>query len=187
LDKYSLLTVILVIPLIWILSLAVTYVGLWAVLYVTLDLIIFQRKRSVEAVLPDFLLLTAANIRAGMPIDRALWFAVRPRFGVLAKEIEIVAKQTLSGEDLNSALTNFSDKYDSQMLKRSVSLLIEGVEAGGEIGELLEKIAVNIQENTILKKGDGSKCDHICHIFSFCDYWSLPFPFCPCISAIIHH
>ena len=125
---------------------------LWLILYVSLDLRIFRRRLELEQVLPDFLQLTSANIRAGMPIDRALWYAVRPRFGVLANEMEAVAKQTMSGTDLADALTEFTNKYDSKLLKRSISLLIEGLEAGGEVGELLDKIATNIQENQILRK-----------------------------------
>ena len=76
--------------------------------------------RMIEENLPDYLEFTSANLRAGMPIDRALWFAVRPRFGVLAKEIEDVAKRTLAGEDLHVALVDFAKKYDSQILLRSV-------------------------------------------------------------------
>ena len=69
-----------------------------------------------------------------MTIDKALWYAVRPKFGVLANEIETVAKETMKGEDLKIALQKFADKYDSILLKRSISLLSEGIDAGGEIG-----------------------------------------------------
>ncbi len=107
---------------------------------------------QLEAVLPDFLQLTSSNISAGMPIDRALWYAVRPNFGVLAKEIEEVAKNTVAGEDLEKALTTFALKYDSKMLKRSINILLEGLHAGGEMADLLNKIAINIQETRLLKK-----------------------------------
>lgn len=102
--------------------------------------------------LADFLQLTSSNISAGMPIDKALWFAVRPKFGVLAKEIEEVAKATLTGEDLSKALKNFTEKYDSVILSRSINLLLEGMQGGGEIAELLNKIALNIQQVRIMKK-----------------------------------
>lgn len=124
----------------------------WIVLYVFLDMKMFNRTQALEEVLPDFLQLASANISAGMPVDRALWFAVRPRFGILAKEIEDVAKSTISGEDLKVALVKFTNKYDSVMLKRSINLLLEGMEAGGELADLLNKIALNIQETRILKK-----------------------------------
>ena len=125
---------------------------LWVLFYLIVDLKIFRRKVDIEDVLPDYLQLTASNIKAGMTIDKALWYAVRPKFGVLANEIETVAKETMKGEDLKIALQKFADKYDSILLKRSISLLSEGIDAGGEIGSLLNKIAVNIQENKIMRK-----------------------------------
>ena len=117
-----------------------------------LDLRITKRRKQVEEVLPDFLQLTAANIGAGMPIDRALWYAVRPRFGVLAAEIETVAKRVLTGEELDDALRNFAQQYESPVLQRSVNLLLEGIAAGGHIADLLHKIAVDIQEQRILRE-----------------------------------
>ncbi len=124
----------------------------WLGFYFYIDMLKFNRTQKIESVLVDFLQLTSANIRAGMPIDQALWFAIRPRFGILAKEIEIVEKKTLTGEPLEQALMEFSDKYDSQLLKNSISLLIEGMKAGGEIGSLLNNIADNIKDSQILKK-----------------------------------
>jgi pilus assembly protein TadC len=121
-------------------------------LYLFLDLRMFSRKQEIEEVLPDFLQLTSANISAGMPLDRALFFAVRPQFGILAKEIEEVAKATVAGEDLGLALIHFADRYDSVMLRRSVNIILEGMHAGGEMGDLLNKIAINIQELRLMKK-----------------------------------
>ena len=145
-------TILLSIAALWMLVFAVILFILWVIFYITVDLKIFKRKGDIEDVLPDYLQLTASNIKAGMTIDRALWYAVRPRFGVLAKEIETVAKETMRGEDLKTALRKFSDKYDSVLLKRSIRLLIEGLEAGGEIGDLLNKIAINVQENKLMRK-----------------------------------
>ena len=145
-------TILASIAALWILVFAVILFISWVLFYIAVDLKIFKRKVDIEEVLPDYLQLTAANIKAGMTIDRALWYAVRPRFGVLANEIETVAKETMRGEDLKNALKKFADKYDSLLLKRSISLLIEGIEAGGEIGTLLNKIAINIDENRIMRQ-----------------------------------
>lgn len=132
------------------------FVGIYALSLVAfffyLDLRIYRRTKELEDVLPDFLQLTSANISAGMPIDRALWLAVRPRFGVLAKEIEEIAKANIAGEDLNAALINFSNKYNSRILKESINLLIAGIESGGEIGLLLNKISINISETRLMQK-----------------------------------
>src|SRR3989338_7295175 len=73
------------------------------------------------------------------------------------EEIEEVAKETMSGVDLKIALEKFASRYDSVILKRSVSMLNEGVEAGGQIGELLNRIATNIQEQKALMKEMSAK------------------------------
>jgi Flp pilus assembly protein TadB len=138
--------------LIWTLVLIALYLVSIVAVFSYLDVKIYQRTKQLEEVLPDFLQLTSANISAGMPIDRALWLAVRPRFGVLAKEIEEIAKATIAGEDLDSALLKFSKKYDSRILKESINLLIAGINAGGEIAELLNKISINLQETKLMQK-----------------------------------
>ncbi len=137
---------------VWVLGYAVVLIIEFLLIYLYLDNKTYRRKKELEEVLADFLQLTSSNISAGMPIDRALWFAVRPKFGVLAKEIEEVAKATLTGEDLSKALRNFTEKYDSVILTRSINLLLEGMQGGGEIAELLNKIALNIQQVRIMKK-----------------------------------
>ncbi|MBN2141765.1 type II secretion system F family protein [Candidatus Woesearchaeota archaeon] len=124
----------------------------WLCYLFFLDMKIYNRTKEVEKVFPDFLQLASSNISAGMPIDQALWYAVRPNFGVLAKEIEMVAKNTMAGEDLSSALEDFAKKYDSKVIQRSVSLVLEGLAAGGQLADLLNKIALNIEETRILKR-----------------------------------
>jgi Flp pilus assembly protein TadB len=136
----------------WLAIFLLVFFLLWLALYIVLDLLSYRRKVGIEDVFSDYLLLASTNIRAGMPIDKALWYAVRPKFGVLAKEIETVAKETMSGEELEVALKKFSNKYDSPLIKNTISLIIEGINAGGEMAGLLSKISENIQENKLLKK-----------------------------------
>ena len=133
-------------------SFTVTYIVITLGLLLYFDLTVRRRTKEIEDNLPDFLQITSANISAGMPIDRALWFAVRPKFGALADEMERVAKRVMAGEELEDALRKFSTKYDSQVLKETVSLLIEGINSGGEMAELLNKVSENISENKIMRK-----------------------------------
>ena len=139
--------------------------------------VIFNRRKEIEAVFPDFLQLTAANINAGMPIDRALWFAIRPRFGILAKEMENVAKATMVGENLNKALIDFSEKYDSIVIKRALNLLLEGIESGGEVGDLLTRVANNMRETEILKKEMASNVMTYVIFILFATLGAAPFLF----------
>jgi len=170
-------TVILSMIVLWVLIFLLLILALWLIFYVAVDLRIFKRKVDIEEVLPDFLQLTASNINAGMTIDRALWFAVRPRFGVLAKEIENIAKETISGADLKAALEKFASRYDSVILKRAVSMINEGIEAGGEVGELLNRIALDIQQQkTMLREMSANVTTYVIFI-SFASIVAAPFLF----------
>lgn len=144
--------VIYVLLSIWTVILVGVYLISLLAVFFYYDSRVYKRTREIEEVLPEFLQLTSANISAGMTIDRALWFAVRPKFGVLAKEIEDVAKFTIAGDDLEKALVDFSNKYDSEALKEAINLLIEGMRAGGEIGFLLNQISSNMQDVKLMKK-----------------------------------
>ncbi|MEK6835818.1 MAG: type II secretion system F family protein, partial [Nanoarchaeota archaeon] len=136
----------------WLLSLFISILILLFFAYSLIVLRKYKRKKEVENVLADYLQLVSANLNAGMPIDQALWYAVRERFGILAEEIEIVARKTLAGVDLEDALIEFSQKYDSDMLKKAVVLLIEGMRAGGELATVVNKIAWSIKEDQILNR-----------------------------------
>ncbi len=151
-EQYPVLSLSTMVVLAWVIAFFFVLSGCWFILFVFLDLIAFQRRVTLEEVLPDFLQLTAANLRAGMTPDHALWYAVRPKFGVLAEEIGTVAKEVMTGDDLATALKRFAKKYDSQVLKRSISLLIEGMDAGGDLADIINNVAINIQDTRILNK-----------------------------------
>ncbi|MBI3034853.1 type II secretion system F family protein [Candidatus Woesearchaeota archaeon] len=170
-------TVVASMLVLWVLVFILLIFAMWIAFYIAVDLKIFKRKVDIEEVLPDFLQLTASNINAGMTIDKALWFAVRPRFGVLAKEIEAVAKETMSGVDLKTALEKFAARYDSVVLKRSISMINEGVEAGGEIGNLLNRIATNIQEQKAMLKEMSANVTTYVIFITFASVAAAPFLF----------
>lgn len=161
----------------WIIGSALLFLILWLLFFIYVDFKIYQRKKEIESVFPDFLQLAAANINAGMPIDRALWYAIRPKFGILAKEMEQVAKSTMVGDSLSKALIDFSNKYDSITIKRTINLLLEGLESGGEIGPLLIKVADNLRETEILKKEMASSVTTYVIFILFATLGAAPFLF----------
>ncbi|MFH1589626.1 MAG: type II secretion system F family protein [archaeon] len=170
---------------IWTFIFVFALVILWVIVYMFLDIKIFQRTQQLEDVLPDFLQLASANMSAGMAIDQALWFAVRPKFGVLANEIEEVAKSTIAGVDLSIALTDLSNKYDSPMLRRTVNLLIEGMNAGGQLAELLSKIVVDIQEMKLMKREISASIMTYVIFITFASIVAAPFLFALSTQLIV--
>ncbi len=175
--KYNLIFLFIMLFFIWVFIFALVFFATWLVFYLSLDVLIYQRRQKLEAVLPDFLQLVSSNIRAGMTVDQALWFAIRPRFGVLANEIEEGAKRTFVGEPLDVALQQFAEKFESKVLERSINILVEGMRAGGELGELLNKISTNIQETTLMKQEMAANVTTYVIFISFATVGAAPFLF----------
>jgi flagellar protein FlaJ len=115
-------------------------------------LIADSRAAEVEKVLPDALQLMSANIRAGMTVDRAIWLAARPEFGIFEDEIKRVGAKTLGGKPIKTALLEIKERVKSDILDKTVRLLIEGIESGGELANLLEETAANIRVTQAVKR-----------------------------------
>ena len=111
-----------------------------------------KRAKDIEEVFPDALQLIAANIRAGMTPDRALWVSARPEFGSLEKEIRRIGSEMIGGETVEEAFSNMGKRIRSNILKRTVRLIVEGIESGGEIAILLTETADDIRALQLLDK-----------------------------------
>jgi flagellar protein FlaJ len=78
--------------------------------------------------------------------------SARPEFGPLEKQIREVAKIAMSGVGLDEALLTISRNIRSDMLRRTINLIIEGMKSGGEFATLLENIALDIKDLSILQR-----------------------------------
>jgi len=111
-----------------------------------------SRAAEIEKILPDALQLMSANVRAGMTVDKAIWLSARPEFGILEEEIKRVGAKTVGGKSVKVALTEMAERIKSDILEKTVKLIIEGMESGGELAHLLEEIANNVRVTQSLRK-----------------------------------
>ncbi len=103
------------------------------------------RASKMESVLPDFLLLVASNLRAGMTPFVAFTRAARPEFGELSVEVTHAASNLSSTASLNDALDELSKRFDSTILRRVVVVFKKGVRSGGKLASLLVSSAEDIR------------------------------------------
>jgi len=120
--------------------------------YVSLLLMADERRRRVEDVLPEFLSLSAANVRAGMTIDQAMWYAAKPEFGILSDEVATVAKKAFGGVPFNTAIDHLSERFNSKAIRRTVALIKQGIASGGKLADILEKTAEDTRQMASLRK-----------------------------------
>ncbi|MFB6088882.1 MAG: type II secretion system F family protein [Candidatus Aenigmatarchaeota archaeon] len=128
------------------------FVGFQGLVYIILVLTADSRAGTVEEILPDALLLMAANIRAGMSMDRAIWLSARPEFGPLEEEIKRVGRKVFSGTTMEKALLDMNTRIKSDIMDRAVRLITEGIKSGGEMAHLLEETASDIRNSQAMQK-----------------------------------
>ncbi|NOR85631.1 hypothetical protein GQ473_05940 [archaeon] len=120
--------------------------------YVIFTILSESRKKRMEAVLPDILMLASSNIKSGLTIDRAILFAARPEFGELGLEFKKVAFEIYGGNDLEQAFRKLTTRIKSSILERTINLLLEGLRSGGAVAKLLEETATDIKNTEMLQR-----------------------------------
>lgn len=122
----------------------------FGLLYYFFNMKIFKRTMEIEKVLPDYLDNLKLNIGEGMAFEQALIQSVEPEYGVLANEIEIVAKKTMTGVPIEKAMLDFAEKYESNVLKEAVDVLVIAMREGADIVDTLDKIVESIRTGKYL-------------------------------------
>lgn len=130
----------------------ISFSAIFAAFAVNLSLLADKRASAIEEILPNALQLISANIRAGMTPDKAIWLSARPEFGQLQAEIKKVGSETLGGTPLADAFLAMHSRVKSRVLERTVKLIVEGMESGGELARLLSETANEIRSMSSLRK-----------------------------------
>tara|TARA_Y100000310_G_scaffold340439_1_gene436249 strand:- start:15244 stop:16263 length:1020 start_codon:yes stop_codon:yes gene_type:complete len=113
--------------------------------YFYFDLKIFKRTVRIEEMFPDFLEQVSSNLKGGMTFENAMWNSINPRFKTISSEITEVMKKVLTGTSTSDALKNLGRKYDSGMLKRTIDLIVGELDSGGNISNLLDRMAKDLE------------------------------------------
>ncbi len=120
--------------------------------YIIISIAAQRRKKEMEKVLPDALLLMSANIKSGLNIEKAFLLSARDEFGPLAKELRQTAMEMFGGKPIEEALDDLETRVKSGLFKETIKLLIDGLESGGNTAELLESSADDIRNSMELRE-----------------------------------
>lgn len=121
-------------------------------IYLYLEFKIEQRKNFVESILPDYLQITGANVRSGIALDKAMIFAARPEFKYFSDDIKLITKNLYAGETLQNSLLQLSKRYRSLQLKHTARMIIEALQYGGGMTDLLNQVAHDLRNQQIVQK-----------------------------------
>lgn len=126
--------------------------GFWMCAYALLVVAANKRIGLIEEALPDFLNYMSSNIRSGITYDRALLLSARKEFGPLAKEVDRAAKETLTGKPLAESLLDMTGRVHSPVFSKTMRLIVEGINSGGNLADLLEKTAMDLRRFEAIRK-----------------------------------
>jgi len=135
-------------PLEWITFVAL---GLMAIcgpygFYVSMK---YRRIKEIEARLPDFLRDVAEAGRFGMTLADAVVVASRGRYGKLTPEIRRMAAQIDWGVPAAEAMRLFTERVDTPLVNRMMSIIIKSNDAGGNVADVLTMVAHDARETML--------------------------------------
>lgn len=96
-----------------------------------------RRRRNVEAAVPDFLDRLASINDAGMTVVASFRRVTGSDLGALTPELERTWRDIEWGADVESALRRLEHRVESPMVSRSVALIVNAMQASGDIAPVL--------------------------------------------------
>lgn len=102
--------------------------------------------KRIDEALPDLLIDLAESTKAGMTLFNAIKTASYGKYGELTEEIKTMSNQLSWGLQLNEVLQRFADRVRTPLVRRTVSLIIETNNAGGNISDVLMSAAIDSRE-----------------------------------------
>ncbi|MEA3558431.1 MAG: type II secretion system F family protein [Candidatus Thermoplasmatota archaeon] len=112
-----------------------------------------KRKKidKIESRLSDFLRDVSESMRAGQTLHEAIKTSAGGEYGALTGEIEKMALQVSWGVSASKAMEMFSERVNTPLVKRAVTLINEASSAGGNVSNVIDAAAKDTRELQIMK------------------------------------
>ncbi|NOZ59356.1 MAG: type II secretion system F family protein [Euryarchaeota archaeon] len=111
-----------------------------------------KRRAEIEEALPDALHHMAVSIRTGMVLEAVIQEIAEAEYGALSDEFAQITLEMRRGRPLKDALLAFSKRTGSKQIERAMRLLLEGIESGGPISEVLEEVSEDIRAVRMIQR-----------------------------------
>lgn len=111
-----------------------------------------RRVGELEDDLPDALRQMATTLRAGVSMDAAIEDAAESDYGALSEEFERTLAQVRRGRSMSGAIRAMANRSRSDLFKRAFYLIVEGMERGAEIADVMEAVSDDIRETHAIQR-----------------------------------
>jgi len=125
-----------------------------------------RRVRKIDERFPDFVRDLAEARRAGMTFTKAIMYASTGNYGVLTSEIKKISQQISWGSSVEDALSAFSKRVHTKLIRRTISLIIEASRSGGSVADVLDAASRDAREIRLLEaERRGSMMSYVAVIY----------------------
>jgi len=111
----------------------------------------YNKIRSLEEKLPEFLRDVAESGKFGMTLAVSIRSASKGRYGDLTPEIRRMAAQIGWGISATEALKLFSERVQTPLVRRTCGIIIKAANAGGNVADILTLVSTDIKESQLTR------------------------------------
>jgi flagellar protein FlaJ len=111
-----------------------------------------KRRGAVEDALPDALHHMAVAIKTGLVLESVIAEIGEADYGPLSEEFAQVVLEIKRGRTLRDAFLNFALRSGSKDIVRAINLLLEGMESGGPISDVLDEVSEDMKSTKEVKQ-----------------------------------
>ena len=111
-----------------------------------------NRKKAIEAHLPDFLREISSSTSSGMTVFDAIKSAAEGDHGSLTPELKRMSAQLSWGIPVNEALDNFAKRLNTPAVKRMAVTINQALEIGGNTSIVFEAAAREIDQIKLVEQ-----------------------------------
>ncbi|MBU2560411.1 type II secretion system F family protein [archaeon] len=111
-----------------------------------------KRKGAIEDSLPDALHHMAVAIKTGLVLESVIMEIGEADYGPLSEEFAQVVLEIKRGRTMRDAFLNFALRSGSKDIVRAINLLLEGMESGGPISDVLDEVSEDMKSTKEVKQ-----------------------------------
>ena len=134
-----------------------------------------KRRAAIEDTLPDALHHMAVAVRTGLVLESVIQEVSEAEYGALSEEFARITLEIRKGRPLKDALLAFSKRTGSKDIMRVMRLILEGVEAGGPIADVLDEISENMRAVKMIKRERKSATSQQISFLAMASLFAGPF------------
>lgn len=103
-----------------------------------------KRQKEIEDSFLEFVRSLVETVRSGISIPSAILQISDKDFGALTPYVKKLGNQIRMGIPIHDALITFGKDTENRVIQRSISIVIEAEESGGEIEDVLDSVTKSV-------------------------------------------